>query len=436
MALRDKVSLFFRNHKKGFIIGGIAIGGLLVLSLFYVPADSPSNSTPGSYNIASSVVNIVCVSKNSNEESGGSGTIISEDGTIITNAHVIPQVGEVPSVLNDRCLIALPDEATGQPKEFYLAKPEITKDLSKQYDIAILRIDSVYTDKDGKTWGTYPKTFPELQGNSNCAKGHIKLGDSLKIYGYPVTSGGYNLTVTDGVVSSFNSDGTILTSAKIDSGNSGGLAVDYEGCFIGIPSAIVQGNYQNLGVIIPPNLIKDFSDEVPAKIDRSVVSCNTDQCYFDGKCIRRAVHSTCVADDPNNAWVCDEGYVESGNYCVVSAPVVPQKTNDEICQDKYGWNTYWDGTYCQCNNNYIWNKTNTACISRTESCQQTWQNTYWDGTYSADGKFNCNCTVGYTWNTTNTACVSKASVDQSCKDKYGYNSYYMGYVEDGKYMCY
>ncbi|MFA7676260.1 MAG: trypsin-like peptidase domain-containing protein, partial [Candidatus Shapirobacteria bacterium] len=87
------------------------------------------------------------------------------------------------------------------------------------------------------------------------------LGENVIIYGYPVTSGGYNLTITDGIISSLNDDGTILTSAKIDSGNSGGLAVNQNGCFVGVPSAVVNGDYQNLGVIIPQILIDEFINQ-------------------------------------------------------------------------------------------------------------------------------------------------------------------------------
>ena len=132
--------------------------------------------------------------------------------------------------------------------------------LSKAYDIALLRIYGVFTDEDGKTWGSYPNTFPAFVAPPGCDS-PLRLGDAVRIYGYPVTSGGYNLTVTDGIVSSFK-DGNTLTSAKIDSGNSGGMAIDQEGCFIGIPSAVLTGQYQNLGVIIPNEVISDFFDRV------------------------------------------------------------------------------------------------------------------------------------------------------------------------------
>ncbi len=240
------------------------------------PNDTPQNSislpdqpiTPQpvekKYSLASTVVNIICTDPNGNAE-GGSGTILSSDGVVLTNAHIIPQKRQAPNIGSDGCQIILPDEFTGQPKEIYWGEPTLEPGLSQEYDIAVFQIGRPYIDEDGKSWGNYFKPFPAFDFSQVCGTKDIKLGDSVKIYGYPVTSGGYNLTITEGVVSSFNDDGTILTTAQVDSGNSGGLAVDQDNCFVGIPSAVVSGNYQNLGVIISPNLIKEFFDQVPER---------------------------------------------------------------------------------------------------------------------------------------------------------------------------
>jgi S1-C subfamily serine protease len=71
-----------------------------------------------------------------------------------------------------------------------------------------------------------------------------------------------DLTVTEGIVSSIDSDGSILTSAKVDAGNSGGLAVDQRGCMVGVPSAVQEGKFQNLGVVIPTARVLEFSNAV------------------------------------------------------------------------------------------------------------------------------------------------------------------------------
>ncbi len=246
------------KRRKGLILVFLI---LLVIFIIAYSQNSPNSNTPSGgspsptvpYNVASSVVNVFCDNKE-----GGSGTIWLTDGTILTNNHVIAG--------SKGCLVSLPDPNTGAPAEIYNAEPYIVPKLSKQYDMAVLVVTSAYKDSDGKVWGTYPKTFSAFVFPSSCKNNSPKLGDAVRIYGYPVTSGGYNLTITDGIISSFSDDGDILTSANIDNGNSGGLAVDQNDCMVGIPSAVLTGNYQNLGVIIPVNIISEFLNKAsPAK---------------------------------------------------------------------------------------------------------------------------------------------------------------------------
>ena len=198
-----------------------------------------------------SVVNVICDNGN-----GGSGSIYTSGGVVLTNNHVIAK--------SKSCLVAIPDPATGSAAEIYEATPVIVPKLSAEYDIAMLQIDGPYTDSSGTTWGDYPTTFPAFVSPAACTGAPLQLGEPLKIYGYPISSGGYNLTVTEGIVSSFSDDGRVLTDAEVDSGNSGGLAVDKDGCFVGIPSAVQLGNYQNLGVIIPWNIVQQFLDSANA----------------------------------------------------------------------------------------------------------------------------------------------------------------------------
>jgi len=255
---------FFERHKK-FIIWLL----VLILASFFIitlintnngkdtqVVDSLENTqsyfdtSSTNNNPSMSVVNVLC-----DNDEGGSGTIITEDGTILTNNHVISG--------SSFCLVTLADKTSGQVTEAYWSEPITFLDISDEYDIAFLSITEAYTDEDGIAYGDYPRTFPSFFSSSICDNYSPSLGESITIYGYPVTSGGYNLTVTDGIISSFADDGTILTSAKIDSGNSGGLAVNKNGCFVGIPSAVVDGNYQNLGVIIPQTLIDEFYNKIP-----------------------------------------------------------------------------------------------------------------------------------------------------------------------------
>lgn len=215
--------------------------------------------------IKNSVVNVLCES--GEEISGGSGTIITTEGIVMTNSHVIPQDEEYILTSDEGCLVILPNRQTGQPEEIYWAKPIVYPGLSDEYDLAYLEIYDVFVDEDGKVWGRYPRTFPSIFAEEHkyddvCQFRTPKLGDPVRIFGYPQTSGGFYLTITDGIISSFSDEGVILTSAKIDEGNSGGLAVDQKGCMVGIPVTISEGTYQNLGVIISTDLILEFSEKL------------------------------------------------------------------------------------------------------------------------------------------------------------------------------
>jgi S1-C subfamily serine protease len=257
---------WFKEHRKGILIIIGVIIFFVIVSIFSedsssptttqnIPAEQPSyKHVLTQEEIASSVVNIFCSNKEGTKDMGGSGIIIAEDGGILTNYHVIAET--------DICLVTLPNLISGAPNEIYVASPVIIPELSEQYDLAFLGITDAFVDDYGNIYGTFPNTFKSFDDSSFCSGYVPKLGENIKIYGYPVTSGGYNLTITDGVISSFSDDGLILTSAKVDSGNSGGLAVNQNGCFVGIPSAVNLGEYQNLGVIIPDSIILEFANQV------------------------------------------------------------------------------------------------------------------------------------------------------------------------------
>jgi S1-C subfamily serine protease len=261
----SRINQCFKKHWKGItgILGAIIILTIIASFSNNSPSSKQQNIPPeesvDTYiltqkDVVASVVNIVCSTYYGKEISGGSGIIIEEEGGILTNYHVVADA--------EVCLITLPNIISGTPEEIYVATPLIVPQLSKQYDLAFLKITEAFIDDRGKAHGIFPKKFKTFTESPFCSGYVPKLGDEIRIYGYPVTSGGYNLTITDGVISSFSSDGLILTSAKVDSGNSGGLAITKDGCLVGIPSAIFTGKYQNLGVIIPSTIILEFANQI------------------------------------------------------------------------------------------------------------------------------------------------------------------------------
>ncbi|MBU1104509.1 trypsin-like peptidase domain-containing protein [Candidatus Parcubacteria bacterium] len=268
---------WLKDHRKGFLI---ALGIVVFIAILGIYDESSNTNTSSNYSatqtisydqneIVASVVNIFCPSTVSEEEaSGGSGTIISEDGLILTNSHIIPQDEINIHVDEQGCLVVLPDPTTGQAKDIYLAHPIVLPELSDKYDLAFMEIYSSYYDVEtGEYSSVYPRKFPSFDDTTRCNNENIQLGEPIRIFGYPAISGGYSLTITDGVVSSFPGDSLIVTSAKISYGNSGGLAVDRNGCMIGVPSMVSSDEVESLGVIISMDLVNQFSEEVTTYID-------------------------------------------------------------------------------------------------------------------------------------------------------------------------
>lgn len=272
--LRAKFFEWIKEHRRGLIIFSGIILFFVIIGIYdnsstnQISSDYPAVQTT-SYNqnaIAASVVNIFCPSTQSDEESsGGSGTIISEDGLILTNSHIIPQDKINLHVGEEGCLVVLPNPTTGQPDGIYLAHPIVLPGISDSYDLAYMDIYAAYYDTDaGEYTGTYPRKFTFIDTATRCT---AKLGELIRIFGYPAISGGYSLTITDGVVSSFPGDGLIVTSAKISHGNSGGLAVDKNGCMIGVPSMVSSDEAESLGIIYSMDLVRQFDDEVTTYVN-------------------------------------------------------------------------------------------------------------------------------------------------------------------------
>lgn len=99
-----------------------------------------------------------------------------------------------------------------------------------------------------------------LKNYKTCSKDKM-VGNKVYVFGYPTSAlkmdaykEEHNLIITSGIISGIDGDGNYYTDAKIDSENSGGLAVlrvENEICLAGIPTWVSQGNFENLGLIQP-----------------------------------------------------------------------------------------------------------------------------------------------------------------------------------------
>jgi len=170
---------------------------------------------------------------------GGSGAIISPDGLILTNAHLVdPDIPFEP----DFFIISLTLREDEPPVDSFIAEPvSIDKDL----DLALLQIT---TDLHYKPIDPNNLNLPSVPlGDSDS----LKLGDPLIILGYPAI-GGDTITLTRGSVGGFTQQrkygerAFIKTSATLSGGTSGGIVLDAYGRMVAVPTQLGSGNEENL----------------------------------------------------------------------------------------------------------------------------------------------------------------------------------------------
>ncbi|WP_218314851.1 DegQ family serine endoprotease [Halomonas sp. 18071143] len=167
-------------------------------------------------------------------QSLGSGFIISEDGYVMTNAHVVQDADEILVRLNDRR--ELPAELIGS---------------DVQTDVALLKIDA--------------SDLPVLTlGDSD----ELKVGEWVAAIGSPF---GFDHSVTAGIVSAINRTlprdayvPFIQTDVAINPGNSGGPLFNLEGEVVGINSQIFtrSGGFMGLSFAIPINVAMDVASQL------------------------------------------------------------------------------------------------------------------------------------------------------------------------------
>ena len=162
------------------------------------------------------------------ENALGSGVIVSNEGHIITNNHVVDQVDEIEVQLSD-----------GRTEKARLIGAD------SQVDLAVLKIDN-------------PGVKPLKLADSDM----VQAGDFVLAIGNPF---GFDETVTDGIISSrmrpnrADVFGDLLqTNAAINPGNSGGPLINLRGEVVGINTAIISrsGGSQGIGFAIPSNTVR------------------------------------------------------------------------------------------------------------------------------------------------------------------------------------
>ncbi len=193
------------------------------------------------------------------QQGSGSGVVISPDGYIVTNNHVVADANEVTVTFNDRF--------TAQAKV-------VGSDPST--DIAVLKVED-------------SKSLPFMEfANSD----DVKLGQWVLAVGYPLS---LDATVTAGIVSakgrsigvnrmqSAAVESFIQTDAAVNPGNSGGALVNTAGQLIGINSAIASptGSYAGYSYAIPANIVRKAVNDLMkyGSVQRAYMGIE----YLDGR---------------------------------------------------------------------------------------------------------------------------------------------------------
>ncbi|MDD5710865.1 MAG: serine protease [Candidatus Colwellbacteria bacterium] len=179
------------------------------------------------------------------------GTSISGIGPyyIQTNLHVV----EAEDGSQSQCVIAVyPDPE--QANSYLVYKSKGYKFYEEDIDLAFLEPILVEEHSRAGTFSQLDEAARDSATTPLCNTASI--GDHIAILGYPGI-GGDTLTVTDGIISGFefrSGARYLKTSAKIDQGNSGGIAIKDSGCVVGIPT-YVQAQIESLGRILDLNYL-------------------------------------------------------------------------------------------------------------------------------------------------------------------------------------
>jgi len=199
------------------------------------------------------VVVVACPVDYSKNWNIGSGTIIDEEGVILTNYHVIQDTSQY------YCTIGITNDLSKEPEYIFYADYIFSTEgqeftiLNEELDVALLQIVEV------EPGYKFPEKFPAISkiGSSDA----LNINDKIYIVGYP-SFGGDTITFTVWVMSGRVGDDLVKTSAKIDSGNSGGAAFNKNGEFIGIPTLIGEGVVEGLGYIVGIDSVKYWLGQI------------------------------------------------------------------------------------------------------------------------------------------------------------------------------
>ena len=227
----------------------------------------------------------------------GSGVIISKDGYIVTNNHVVDDV--------DTITVNLPNSSTEYKAKLVGKDPKT--------DLAVIKIEA-----------------NDLSAITFTNSDNLMEGDVVFALGNPF---GVGFSVTSGIISALNKNNIglnqyenfIQTDASINPGNSGGALVDSRGFLVGINSAILSrgGGNNGIGFAIPSNMVKDIAKKLieKGKVDRGFLGVTISALQGDTKKAYKNQEGALITDVQKGSSA-DEAGLKRGDLII--------KVNDKI----------------------------------------------------------------------------------------------------------
>lgn len=165
--------------------------------------------------------------------------------SVVTNRHVVTSGDDWNSWTPDYCTSQFPD-TDSRVYYTYTTNNDLRKHKNPNLDVAFL-----WSSSPSDTLKSTLLNNPELcEANKKAL-----IGDKVVILGYPEIGSSEGITATEGIISGYDGD-YYITSAKIEHGNSGGVAVLVkDNCYLGIPTLVAVGSIESLGRILDVNII-------------------------------------------------------------------------------------------------------------------------------------------------------------------------------------